>query len=181
MGHVLVALSLPGTDKVHKVSIIPRGIGALGYTLQRPTEDRFLMTREELQDKMAMLLGGRAAEQLLLGQVSTGAEDDLARVTDIARSMVMRFGMDEQLGHVAYERAGSPLLPVPPEVAALNSRQFSEATGRRIDDAIQALAGAAFARATEVLTRRRALLEEGSRLLLARETLDEEQLAALVR
>jgi len=90
MGHVLVAMALPGTDKVHKVSIIPRGVGALGYTIQRPTEDRYLMTRRELEDKMATLLGGRAAEALLIGQVSTGAEDDLARATDIARSMVMR-------------------------------------------------------------------------------------------
>jgi cell division protease FtsH len=97
MGHALVALALPGTDPVHKVSIIPRGIGALGYTIQRPTEDRFLMTREELEHKMAVLLGGRAAEKLVFGQLSTGAADDLAKVTDIARDMVMRYGMDEAL------------------------------------------------------------------------------------
>src|SRR5690606_32709741 len=98
MGHALVALELQPGEKVHKVSIIPRGIGALGYTIQRPTEDRFLMTRRELEDKMAVLLGGRAAESIVFGEVSTGAADDLARVTDIARSMVMRFGMDAGLG-----------------------------------------------------------------------------------
>ncbi len=104
MGHALVALSLPGSDPVHKVSIIPRGVGALGYTIQRPTEDRFLMTREELESKMAVLLGGRAAELTVFGHLSTGAADDLRRVTDIARSMVTRYGMSEQLGSVAYDR-----------------------------------------------------------------------------
>ena len=95
LGHTLVALALPGTDTVHKVSIIPRGVGALGYTIQRPTEDRYLMTRAELENKMAVLLGGRAAEQLVFGELSTGAADDLARVTDIARAMVLRYGMSE--------------------------------------------------------------------------------------
>src|SRR5213075_1005023 len=104
MGHTLVALSLPGTDKVHKVSIIPRGIGSLGYTIQRPTEDRFLMTRQELENKMAVLLGGRAAELIVFGHLSTGAADDLRRVTDIAHSMVTRYGMSEKLGNVAYDR-----------------------------------------------------------------------------
>src|SRR5690606_22357680 len=95
--HALVALSLPGTDPVHKVSIIPRGVGALGYTIQRPTEDRFLMDREELDNKMAVLLGGRAAEHIVFGRISTGAADDLQKVTDIARSIVTRFGMSDEL------------------------------------------------------------------------------------
>lgn len=181
MGHVLVALCLPGMDRVHKVSIIPRGIGALGYTIQRPTEDRFVMTRTELQNRMAVLLGGRAAEMLLLGDVSTGAEDDLARATDIARSMVMRFGMDGELGHVAYDRAPSPLLPMPPEAGWMQPRQFSEATGRDIDRATQRLVGDAFAHASAVLAQKRAVLEEGSSQLLARETLDEQQLALLLQ
>ena len=111
MGHALVALALPGTDPVHKVSIIPRGIGALGYTIQRPTEDRFLMTREELENKMAVLLGGRAAEHVVFGALSTGAADDLAKVTDIARSMVMRYGMEEKLGNLSYEEEPAPFLP----------------------------------------------------------------------
>ena len=98
LGHALVALTLPGADPVHKVSIIPRGVGALGYTLQRPTEDRFLMSIEELENKMAVLLGGRGAEQLVFGEVSTGASDDLMKVTDIARCMVTRYGMDAHPG-----------------------------------------------------------------------------------
>ena len=105
MGHALVALALPGSDVVHKVSIIPRGIGALGYTIQRPTEDRFLMSREELENKMAVLLGGRAAEWVVFGNLTTGAADDLRRVTDLARSMVTRYGMSATLGPIAY-RAG---------------------------------------------------------------------------
>jgi cell division protease FtsH len=182
MGHALVALTLPGQDKVHKVSIIPRGIGALGYTIQRPTEDRYLMTRPELENKMAMLLGGRAAESLLLGEVSTGAEDDLARATDIARSMVMRFGMDSSLGHVAYERGPSALLPLPDALALTRqeSRSYSEATARDIDNAVKALLDAAFTHATALLAGRRALLEEGSRQLLAHETLDEGELQQLL-
>jgi cell division protease FtsH len=180
MGHVLVALALPGMDKVHKVSIIPRGIGALGYTIQRPTEDRYLMTRRELEDKMAVLLGGRAAEALLIGQVSTGAEDDLARATDIARSMVMRFGMDDALGHVAYEHRAASMLPVP-EALAAQPRQYSETTAHEIDDAVRRLVGAAFDHATLLLENSKALLEEGSNRLLARETLDEADLAQLTQ
>jgi len=180
MGHVLVALALPGTDKVHKVSIIPRGVGALGYTIQRPTEDRYLMTRRELEDKMAVLLGGRAAEALLIGQVSTGAEDDLARATDIARSMVMRFGMDDALGHVAYEHRPASMLPVPDALVA-QPRQYSETTAHEIDDAVRRLVGAAFDHATSLLEDSKALLEEGSNRLLARETLDEADLAQLTQ
>lgn len=179
MGHVIVASALPGQDKVHKVSIIPRGIGALGYTLQRPTEDRYLMTQQELQDKMAVLLGGRAAEALLLGRVSTGAEDDLVRVTDIARSMVMRFGMDGGLGPVAFERAPNPLLALPHELAP-PSRQYSEATARDIDCAIGRLVNTALDQATALLAARKALLEEGARSLLARETLDESEVQQLL-
>ena len=114
MGHALVAMSLPGTDPVHKVSIVPRGVGALGYTIQRPTEDRFLMTREELENKIAVILGGRAAEKLIYDHLSTGAADDLVRVTDIARGMVTRFGMDEKLGPVAYVTDRSQFLQPSP-------------------------------------------------------------------
>jgi cell division protease FtsH len=110
MGHTLVALAQPGTDPVHKVSIIPRGIGSLGYTIQRPTEDRYLMTKAELERKMAVLLGGRAAEMLVFGELSTGAADDLAKATDLAREMVMRYGMDAQLGFVAYESPRNRML-----------------------------------------------------------------------
>ncbi len=181
MGHALVAMALPGLDTVHKVSIIPRGIGALGYTIQRPTEDRFLMTRQELENKMAMLLAGRAAEMLLVGHASTGASDDLAKATDIARSMVMRFGMDATLGQVAYEAPPSPLLGPLPEGFDGGARQYAPETAREIDCAVRALTEAAFQRATELLTQRRATLEVGSRLLLARETLNEEDIRALVQ
>jgi len=181
MGHALVALSLPGLDTVHKVSIIPRGIGALGYTIQRPTEDRFLMTRQELENKMAMLLAGRAAEMLLIGHASTGAADDLAKATDIARSMVMRFGMDATLGQVTYENPPSPFLGPLPEGLDGGARQYAPETAREIDCAVRALTATALARATEILTRRRAVLETSSERLLARETLNEDEIQALLR
>ena len=122
----------------HWVSIIPRGIGALGYTIQRPTEDRFLMSRRELADKMAVLLGGRAAESIFFDDVSTGSADDLAKATDIARSMVTRYGMDEKLGMVTLERERSPFLRVPGEWTG-GRREFSEDTAREIDCAVRAL------------------------------------------
>ena len=137
MGHALTAMSLPGVDPVHKVSIIPRGIGALGYTIQRPTEDRFLMTREELENKMAVLLGGRAAEWIVYRQLSTGAADDLAKVTDIARDMVMRFGMETSLGPVSYESPRSPFLQGAPTPEGWNSRRYSDETAHAIDQAVQ--------------------------------------------
>jgi ATP-dependent metalloprotease FtsH len=179
MGHALVAMSLPGVDTVHKISIIPRGIGALGYTIQRPTEDRFLMTREELENKMAVLLGGRASEHIVFGHLSTGATDDLTKVTDIARSMVMRYGMNEQLGNVTYEHErptflGGPVGPVAPEL-----REFSEETAREIDCAVRALVKRAFEKATAILKQRRDVLERGAQQLLQKETLGEEDLRAL--
>ncbi len=177
MGHALVALSLPGTDPVHKVSIIPRGIGALGYTIQRPTEDRYLMTREELENKMAVLLGGRAAEQLVFAHLSTGAADDLAKVTDIARAMVMRYGMHAKLGHVALESQRPAFLEVPGAMPA--TREYSEETAREIDTAVREIVAAAFDKALGILGGRRDTLVRGARELLARETLGEEDLRRL--
>jgi len=179
MGHALVASALPGGDVVHKVSIIPRGIGALGYTIQRPTEDRFLMQREELMNKMAVLLGGRAAESLVIGELSTGAADDLAKVTDIARTMVTQYGMEPSLGHIVYETPRSPLLGTPqwPGEAA----RYSEETAQRIDSAVRELVAQAFERSLSILSAQRARLEEGAARLLARETLSEDDLRALVR
>ena len=177
MGHALVALSLPGVDRVHKISIIPRGIGALGYTIQRPTEDRFLMTREELENKMAVLLGGRASEHLVFGHLSTGAADDLAKATDIARSMAMRYGMEAKLGHVSYEGEGARFLDVP---QAMNRRHdFSEEVAREIDRAVKAILDAAFANAMRVLAAHRSILDRGAALLLEKETLDEQNLREL--
>ncbi len=177
MGHALLAMSLPGSDPVHKVSVIPRGIGALGYTIQRPIEDRFLMTREELQNKMAVLLGGRAAELLVFGHFSTGAADDLAKVTDIARSMVMRYGMNEELGNVAYEHE-RPLF-VGGVRAGGNEREYSEQTAREIDVAVRRLVDRAFEVAKSILAEKRAVLESSAQELLRKETLDEEDLAVV--
>ena len=172
MGHALVALALPGSDAVQKVSIIPRGIGALGYTIQRPTEDRYLMTRRELERKIAVLLGGRAAEKLVFGELSTGAADDLAKASDIARDMVSRYGMDEGLGYVALEAQRSTMLDVPAAFAQ-SGPAVSEDTRRRIDEAIRALVMEGFARATAILDLNREVLERSARSLLEQETLDE--------
>jgi cell division protease FtsH len=177
MGHALVAMSLPGCDPVHKVSIIPRGVGALGYTLQRPTEERFLMTRDELEKKMAVLLGGRAAEHIVFGHLSTGAADDLAKVTDIARSMVTRYGMDKELGHLVYEDDHQSLLGMPQ--TERKPRAYSEMTAREIDCAVREIVDKAFARAVELLTARRQTLEVAARRLMEKETLNEEELASL--
>ncbi len=173
MGHALVGMCLPGTDEVHKVSVIPRGIGALGYTIQRPTEDRFLMTREELEIKMSVLLGGRAAEHVVFGHYSTGAADDLAKVTSIARSMVMRYGMDERLGPVSYDQERTPFLEGP---HAPVPKEFSEETAREIDEAVRALVSRAFERSVQILIEKRAVLEKTARELLLKETLNEEDL-----
>lgn len=179
MGHALVSLSLGGVEKVHKVSIIPRGIGSLGYTIQRPTEERYLMTREELENKMAVLLGGRASERLIFDHLSTGAADDLARATDIARSMVTRYGMEEKLGHVTYDTEPRTFLDVQQRPTMLE-RQYSEDTAREIDCAVRDILDAAYAKALGILTRRRADLEKGAAVLLEKETLTEDELTAVV-
>jgi cell division protease FtsH len=178
MGHALVAAAQPGCDPVHKISIIPRGIGALGYTIQRPTEDRYLMTREELEAKMAVLLGGRSAEEVVFGQISTGAADDLSRVTEIARSMVTRYGMLPELGPLAYETEPNGYLPGIPQ---LPRRLYSEETAHDIDLAVRGLVEAAHGRARRILEANRALLEEGARELLAKETLADPELQIFLR
>ncbi|HHP1266745.1 ATP-dependent zinc metalloprotease FtsH [Citrobacter freundii] len=179
MGHALVALALPETDPVHKISIIPRGIGALGYTLQRPTEDRFLMTRTDLEHKIVVLLGGRAAEKLVFGELSTGAADDLARATDIARDMITRFGMDEGLGYIAFE-AQRPRFLDTPELAHGGCR-VAESTQARIDQAIRDIVMGVFEHAYRILDINRAVLERCARELLARETLDESDIRQLTQ
>ncbi len=179
MGHALVALSLPGSDKVHKVSIIPRGIGSLGYTIQRPTEDRFLMTRRELDNKMAVLLGGRAAEHIVFGELSTGAADDLVKVTDIARGIVTRYGMTEELGQVVYEKSPHSFLGGEAQQMPFAERTYSERTAGEIDAAVKAIIDEAFRRTVGLLRVRRDTLERGARLLLEHETLDEADLLAL--
>ncbi|MGF7209991.1 cell division protease FtsH [Skermanella aerolata] len=175
MGHALVALAIPGCDPVQKVSIIPRGIGALGYTIQRPTEDRFLMGRHELENKMAVLMAGRAAEHLIFGELSTGAADDLAKVTDIARGMVMRYGMDETLGSVSYDTEPGRFLGQP-EGAFWQHRRYSEASADSIDNAVRGLIDAAAHRAFAILRQNRDKLEQGAKALLEKEALTADEL-----
>jgi cell division protease FtsH len=175
MGHALVASSQPGADPVHKISIIPRGVGALGYTMQRPAEDRFLMTREDLEARLAVLLGGRAAELERFGHLSTGAADDLARATRLARDMVTRYAMVPALGHVAHEAPEGPGFLG----TGLARREYSEQTAREIDEAVRGIVDGALRRASTVLSVHRAVLDEGASLLLARETLSEAELEPL--
>jgi cell division protease FtsH len=176
MGHALVAATLPGIDPVQKVSIIPRGVGALGYTIQRPTEDRFLLGRANLENRIAVLMGGRAAEQLIFdGDVSTGAADDLQRATEIALEMVTRFGMDEKVGQRTYAPVPQPFLPVP----TADRIQAAEITTREIDVAVRDLLGKGFERAQEILRTRRADLDAGAQLLLKRETVTVDDFPAI--
>jgi cell division protease FtsH len=180
MGHAIAASATPGSDPVHKISVIPRGIGALGYTIQRPTDDRYLMTRRELENKMTVLLGGRAAETLVFDQLSTGAADDLIKATEIARSMATQFGMMPELGHVSYESAGNGF----PASMLGPRRGYSEVTAHEIDAAVRQAVETAYSRAREILVRNRDVLENGANELLSRETLDEpalKQLFAAVR
>jgi cell division protease FtsH len=179
LGHAMVALALPGTDAVHKISIIPRGVGALGYTIQRPTEDRYLMTRLELENKMAVLMGGRAAEHTVFGEISTGAADDIARITDIARAMVLRYGMSEALGNVAYDRDRSPFLQ--PNMPMPQERSYSEETAQAVDHTVKTLVGRAFERAAKILQRNRALLDRTAEKLLQTETLNQVDIDQLKR
>ncbi|SDR46349.1 ATP-dependent zinc metalloprotease FtsH [Paraburkholderia tuberum] len=167
MGHALVALVTPGADPVQKISIVPHGIGALGYTMQRPTDDRFLMSRAELRGKMAVLLGGRSAEALVFDEISSGAADDLAKATHIARMMVTRFGMSEDLGQMTYESQPNAFLGDPASV----TREYSEETAREIDCAVRALVRDAANAAMEILRTHRKQLDEGAKLLLEKETL----------
>ena len=179
MGHALVAMALPGVDPVHKVSIIPRGVGALGYTIQRPTEDRFLMTREELENKMAVLLGGRAAEWIVFGHLSTGAADDLAKATDIARAMVTRYGMTDKLGHVALEKDRRSFLTTDQPYYAAQERTYSDETAAAIDEEVKRIIDEIFDRTVKLLGEQREALDRIARKLLEKETLDEREIAAL--
>ncbi len=177
MGHALVASTLPGADPVHKVSIIPRGIGALGYTMQRPTEDRFLIERSELMNRMAVLMGGRAAEQIVFGEISTGAADDLDRATGIAREMVTRFGMVETLGQRVYEPQRQAFLGE--AMIGTRPKDYSDETNREIDIAVRQLVEEAYGKAKATLDARRAELDQGTALLLEKETITPEDFPPL--
>ncbi len=177
VGHALMALSIPGGDAVHKISIIPRGIAALGYTMQLPTEDRFLMTMSELKNRIAILLGGRAAEEVIYGEVSTGAQDDLRKATDIAKSMVKAYGMSEKLGQVSLERdrqsiflqTGAPQTP----------GDYSEQTSREIDYEVRLLIDEQYERARDLIKSQEATLRHAAQVLLEKETISGEELKAL--
>ncbi|MGA1864146.1 MAG: ATP-dependent zinc metalloprotease FtsH [bacterium] len=178
MGHALVALSLPGTDPVQKISIIPRGIAALGYTMQVPTEDRFLMSKTELLNKVASLLGGRAAEEIIFGDISTGAHNDLSRATDIAKSMVKEYGMSSKLGQVylAHEQRSPFLNPGLPEHG-----DYSEATAQEIDDEIKEIISKEYEKALSILKEKKDILVSGAQLLLKKEKIDSDELRALLK
>ncbi len=178
VGHTLVALSVAHADPVHRVTIIPRSIGALGATLQLPTEDRYLMTNEELLDRICVMLGGRAAEETVCGNISTGAQNDLERATETARQMVCRFGMSEKLGAQTFGRPmGTQFLDAP--VSMGEGRNFSEQTAQVIDAEVRAILEAQHKRAREILTQRRDVLEEIATRLLSEETLARETLEQL--
>jgi cell division protease FtsH len=177
VGHALTALALPGSDPVFKISIIPRGIGALGYTLQRPTEDRFLMTKEELEHKIAVLLGGRAAEKLIFNHLSTGASDDIARATDIARNMVTRYGMDPNIGFVVYEENQPSFLGQ--QGHGINGCQISDSTAQQIDTSVRTIIDDTFASTYRIMENNRDVLERCAKILLDKETLVEKELLEL--
>jgi cell division protease FtsH len=177
LGHALVALSLPGTDPVHKISIIPRGIAALGYTMQVPTEDRFLMKKTELLNKIATLLGGRAAEEIVFGDISTGAHNDLSKATDIARSMVKEYGMSVTIGQVYFSREKRPLFI---EAGMPAGGEYSEATAEMIDKEIKEIISVQYKRALDILGEKKAMMDKGAEVLLEKEKIDGEELNALM-
>jgi cell division protease FtsH len=178
IGHALVALSIPGMHPVQKISIIPRGVAALGYTLQLPTEDRFLMTKSELEDKIAMLLGGRVAEEIIYHEVSTGAQDDLMKATDIAKSMVKTYGMSGKLGGVTFDGARQPTFL--PTGQAGGRTDYSEETAREIDCEVRNILDAQFTRVRSILQARQDALRTAALALLKTETMTGDELQALL-
>jgi cell division protease FtsH len=177
-GHAIVASTLPGLDPVHKISIVQRGFGALGYTLQLPLEDRYLMTRGDLLSQLAVLLGGRTAEEIALGDISTGAQNDLQRATDIARAMVTEFGMSDSLGAISYDgnkRARFLDLPIAQERGL-----YGEETAQKIDAEIKRILTDAHDKARQILTDNRGKLETVTRRLLEVEVMEGDELRRLL-
>jgi cell division protease FtsH len=177
LGHAVVAMALPGLNDVHKISIIPRGIAALGYTIQVPTEDRFLMTEGELKNKIAVLLGGRAAEELIYEEASTGAHDDLTKATDIARSMIKTFGMSPKLGQISFERDRRTMLVQAPE--PVSRHDYSEETAREIDIEVRRIIDEQIERVGQLLEERKPVLLRAARTLIAKETITGAELRAI--
>ncbi len=178
-GHALVAQCVEHADRVHKISIIPRGIGALGYTQQLPTEDRYLLTRPELLDRIAVLLGGRVAEELVFGEISTGAQNDLSRVTELARSMVLEYGMSETLGPLTYETRMRNLLGMR-QVAEAERSQYSEETLQKIDREVRRIVDGSHKEVRDLLTRERKALDEVAQRLLEKEVIEGEELVEIL-
>jgi cell division protease FtsH len=177
-GHALVAELVPGADPVSKISIIPRGIAALGYTQQTPTEDRYLLTRSELMSRIYVLLGGRVAEEMVFQDVSTGAQNDLQRATEIARTMVTQFGMSESLGLVSLEGPRTPIfLPVPMQ----SPKEYSEDTARTIDAEVKQILTEAHEKVRETLATHRPALEQLAQLLLKKEVVERPELQAILK
>jgi cell division protease FtsH len=176
-GHALMAESLPTADPVHKISIIPRGISALGYTLQLPTEDRYLMTRSELLDRMAVFLGGRAAEEMKFGEISTGAHNDLFRATDIARRMVKEYGMSQKLGPLTFEKERRPLFL---EGVMAPSKEYSENTGMEIDKEVMHIVTETYGKVKTTLGGKKDKLEKVAKLLLEKEVIEGEELRKVI-
>jgi cell division protease FtsH len=176
-GHAIVASLLPGVDPVHKISIVQRGYEALGHTLQLPTEEHYLVSRQSLLNQLAVLLGGRAAEELEFGEISTGAQNDLQQATELARSMVAEFGMSDTLGPVAFRRRSQPRFL---EIPTLEPPPFAEETARQIDVEIKQLVTAAHGRASEILRTHRGALTSVARRLMEQEVVDGSEVRALV-
>ncbi|MCD6291352.1 MAG: cell division protein FtsH, partial [Anaerolineae bacterium] len=175
MGHALLGMLLPHADPVHKVSIVPRGAAALGVTIQVPLEDRYLLTEAELRDRMTVTLGGRAAEEIVFGQVSTGPADDLQRATELARRMVTQFGMNGDLGPVALEELNEGFLEDGGQ--RLWQRPYSEETARRIDGEVRRLVAENYERAKTILRRHKDVLVELASELLEKEVIEGAELA----
>jgi cell division protease FtsH len=176
-GHAIVAESVAHADPVHKISIIPRGIAALGYTQQQPTEDRYLMTRADLLDRLAVLLGGRVAEELVFNEISTGARNDLQRATDIARSMVAEYGMSDRLGLVSYERPRQAMF-LPEGFSP--AKHYSEAKAAQIDDEVARFVDEAHRRVRDILSARRTVLDDLAGLLSQNERVQGDELRQML-
>ncbi len=177
VGHALIALSLPGSDPVQKISIIPRGIAALGYTIQLPTEDRFLMTKSELENKIAVLLGGRGAEEIIFGEISTGASDDLRKATDIAKGMIKAYGMSDILGQVSFDRDRQPLYLQ--QGGGQNPSEYSEETAREIDKEVRDIISGQYARVLSLLREQLPALKNAAGVLLGKESITGAELKAI--
>src|SRR5947207_14135651 len=180
-GHALVSSLCAHSEPVHKISIIPRGLAALGYTMQLPLEDRYLMSREELLDKMAGLMGGRAAEEIVVGSISTGASNDFKQATEIARLMVTEYGMSEALGPISYaERGRSPFLRTNGGMAGLTDKSYSERTQRRIDEEVSRMVEEAMQRARDLVSHHREALGRVAARLLQNEVVEGDELRRIL-